>query len=232
MKRFIVRMLTAAAAAVVFSGVFFAVQYYGPAMMGVMHNGAPQEILGGAQDAAHGAYEGAAEVIGGVGDSIGIPSGGPSGTPPEVPTAGTPVPPPVPGAPVPSTPAPTEPPAHTGHPAGTVTRIVDGDTIDVDGNLRIRLALVNTPERGEPGYAEATAFTGRVCPVGATAAYDTDDGQRGGSYGRVIAKVWCAGAPDVSLNELLVMNGLAEIDSRFCLNSEFGSEQWAKQYGC
>ena len=30
---------------------------------------------------------------------------------------------------------------------GTITKVVDGDTIDVD-NVRIRLTLVNTPERG------------------------------------------------------------------------------------
>src|SRR5437879_12512058 len=39
-----------------------------------------------------------------------------------------------------------------------VTYIVDGDTLDV-GSTRIRLALVNTPELGEPGYTEAKQFT-------------------------------------------------------------------------
>ena len=33
----------------------------------------------------------------------------------------------------------------------TVTYIVDGDTLDA-GSTRIRLALVNSPEVGEPGY--------------------------------------------------------------------------------
>src|SRR5437879_13284407 len=35
-----------------------------------------------------------------------------------------------------------------------VTYIVDGDTLDV-GSTRIRLTLVNSPEVGQPGYAEA-----------------------------------------------------------------------------
>ena len=33
---------------------------------------------------------------------------------------------------------------------GVVTEIVDGDTIDVN-NVRVRLSMVNTPERGEAG---------------------------------------------------------------------------------
>ena len=41
---------------------------------------------------------------------------------------------------------------------GTVTEIVDGDTIDVN-NVRIRLSMVNTPERGENGFNEATELT-------------------------------------------------------------------------
>src|SRR2546428_10970975 len=74
----------------------------------------------------------------------------------------------------------------------TVTYIVDGDTLDV-GSTRIRLALVNTPEVGEPGYTEAKQFTAQTCPVGSQALVDEDDGQTGGSYGRMIAAVSCGG---------------------------------------
>src|SRR5207302_9701945 len=65
----------------------------------------------------------------------------------------------------------------------TVTHIVDGDTLDV-GSTRIRLTLVNSPEVGQPGYAEAKEFTNRTCPVGTQALVDEDDGQAGGSDGR------------------------------------------------
>ena len=112
---------------------------------------------------------------------------------------------------------------------GKVTRVVDGDTLDIDGQ-RIRLALVNTPERGEPGYAEATQFTALSCPVGTTAVYDTDDGQPAGSYNRLIAQVWCLnhGTGNVeSLNASLLDNGHAEILPRFCSTSEFAVEEWA-----
>lgn len=122
--------------------------------------------------------------------------------------------------------------------AGTMTRVIDGDTIVVDGDVRIRLAPVNTPERGEPGYEEASAFTRSKCPVGTTVVYDADDGQRSGSYGRTIAMVWCGGYGStssqaaVSLNALLLEAGHAEIDSRFCHASEFGDDEWALRGGC
>ena len=108
--------------------------------------------------------------------------------------------------------------------SGKVTRIIDGDTIDIDG-IRIRLALVNTPERDQYGYEEALAFTRSSCPVGSTAVYDIDDGQKD-SYGRMIAKVWCLPAGK-SLNSMLIEHEHAEILSRFCSVSEFGDDDWA-----
>jgi endonuclease YncB( thermonuclease family) len=111
---------------------------------------------------------------------------------------------------------------------GTITRIVDGDTLDI-GNTRIRLALVNTPEIGEEGYREARAFVSALCPVGSQATADEDDGQTGGSYGRIIAQVSCDGKV---LNEELLKAGLAEILPSFCARSEFGGESWAREYGC
>ena len=121
---------------------------------------------------------------------------------------------------------------------GTMTRVIDGDTIVVDGDVRIRLALVDTPERGEPGYEEASAFTRSKCPAGTTVVYDVDDGQRDGSYGRVIALVWCVGYGSTGtqaaspLNAMLVDKGHAEIDRRFCTASEFGDDEWALRGGC
>ncbi|MCS7129373.1 MAG: hypothetical protein NZ919_01860, partial [Candidatus Caldarchaeum sp.] len=38
----------------------------------------------------------------------------------------------------------------------SVYRVVDGDTFDCFPAGRVRLADVNTPERGQPGYTEAT----------------------------------------------------------------------------
>jgi micrococcal nuclease len=48
-----------------------------------------------------------------------------------------------------------------------VIRVVDGDTVDADVDagfyltlrVRFRILGVDTPERGQPGWSEATAFT-------------------------------------------------------------------------
>jgi endonuclease YncB( thermonuclease family) len=92
---------------------------------------------------------------------------------------------------------------------GTVTEIVDGDTIDVN-NVRIRLSMVNTPERGENGYNEATELTESVCHVGVSALVDEDDGQKEGSYGRLIGVVYCNGST-TSLNQILLEEGKAVV---------------------
>ena len=53
------------------------------------------------------------------------------------------------------------------------------------------LALFNTPERGENGYTEAIDFVQSVCGVGTTTLVDEDDGQKEGSFDRVIGLVYC-----------------------------------------
>ena len=108
--------------------------------------------------------------------------------------------------------------------AGPVTKVVDGDTIDVN-DIRIRLSLVNTPERGEPGFKEATDFVKKLCQ-NKDAQVDIDDGQRGSDrYGREIGVVYC---DNVNINNELIENSLGIIDKRFCDNSEFSGESWAK----
>ena len=107
----------------------------------------------------------------------------------------------------------------------TVAYIVDGDTLDV-GSTQIRLALVNSPEVGEPGYTEAKGFTAQTCPVGTQALVDEDDGQTGGSYGRIVAVVYCGG---VNLNAALLNSGNAVLVEYYCAVSEFASEPWT---GC
>jgi micrococcal nuclease len=115
-----------------------------------------------------------------------------------------------------------------------VTEIVDGDTLDVN-NVRVRLALVNTPERGENGYTEAIDLVQSVCSVGTMALVDEDDGQKEGSFDRVIGLVYC-GNDNInnkkSLNELLLEGGYAAIYQEFCGISEFSSAGWAQSRGC
>ena len=109
--------------------------------------------------------------------------------------------------------------------AGKVNHVVDGDTLDIN-DIRIRLSLVDTPERGDPGFKEATQFVVKLC-LGENAEVDMDDGQRRGSFGREIGVIYCDGE---NLNEQLMVNNLGFIDTRFCEISEFSNEKWARSY--
>ncbi|MGI0050508.1 MAG: thermonuclease family protein [Nitrososphaeraceae archaeon] len=109
--------------------------------------------------------------------------------------------------------------------SGKVNHVVDGDTLDIN-DIRIRLSLVDTPERGDPGFKEATQFVVKLC-LGENAEVDMDDGQRRGSFGREIGVVYCDGE---NLNEQLMENNLGIIDTRFCEKSEFSNDKWAKPY--
>jgi endonuclease YncB( thermonuclease family) len=113
---------------------------------------------------------------------------------------------------------------------GTITEIVDGDTIEVN-NVRIRLSMVNTPERGELGYNEVTALTQSVCPLGANALVDEDDGQKEGSYDRLIGVVYC-NYSTVPVNQILLEEGKAVVYEDFCRVSEFARDKWVTSFGC
>lgn len=113
--------------------------------------------------------------------------------------------------------------------AGFVSKVIDGDTLDIrnvenDEEIRIRLALVDTPEKGEENFDNASKFTEGLCPVGSYALFDEDDGQTEGSFGREIGLVYCEG---ILLNEKLVEHKLATIDPRFCGQSEYAQKPWA-----
>ena len=107
--------------------------------------------------------------------------------------------------------------------SGPITYVVDGDTLDIK-NIRIRLALVNTPEVGEAGYTSAKKFAVDHC-LNKNGEVDMDDGQRGGSFGREIGVVYCDG---MNLNQALMSNNLAVILTEFCDVSKFANEPWAK----
>ena len=103
-----------------------------------------------------------------------------------------------------------------------------GDTLKVYGKS-IRLTLVDAPESGEPGYDAANAFIANACPPGSFVIVDEDDGQTGGTFGRIIAVVYCDG---VNLNEVILDSGLAELFVPFCAGSEFELTVWVQTHGC
>ena len=111
---------------------------------------------------------------------------------------------------------------------GTVTKIVDGDTIHVDGQS-IRFALTSAPELSEYGGVESRNFIQTICPVGSDAIVDEDDSQTEESYGRVIGVIYCNG---MNLNQELLDADLGYLEDRFCDSSEFASDSWAQKHGC
>jgi endonuclease YncB( thermonuclease family) len=95
---------------------------------------------------------------------------------------------------------------------GTVVAVVDGDTLDVAGVGRVRLIGIDTPERGECGYAVATQALsaqalGRQVTLLAGAQDDTD------RYGRLLRYVIVDGV-DVGLAQLEQGLAVARYDSR------------------
>ncbi len=111
---------------------------------------------------------------------------------------------------------------------GNVSRILDGDTIEVDGDS-VRLVLVDAPETYDDGGPEATSFLAQNCPVGSEILIDQDDWQMYDDYGRMLAVVWCNGK---RMNEEIITQGYADLYYFFCSQSEFGDDDWAVRLGC
>lgn len=107
-----------------------------------------------------------------------------------------------------------------------VTSVIDGDTIDVEGGLRIRLVLVDAQELSESGGPEAKDTLASLC-LGTRALIDEDDFQVGEDpYGRILAVVHCRGT---NANAAMIATSYADTFFTFCSASEFGDEAWT---GC
>lgn len=101
--------------------------------------------------------------------------------------------------------------------AATVVRAVDGDTVDLDVALgfrisnrdRFRLTGINAPERGQLGWAEATAALATMIPAGSVVAIQTHHPTTRDpkdKYGRWLATVFFNGA---DINQAMVDQGHA-----------------------
>lgn len=114
---------------------------------------------------------------------------------------------------------------------GTVSRVIDGDTLDVtttEGEtITIRLALIDAPETDESGFDLAKNFMTELC-LNKNVEIDPDNNQ-GLTYGRTVAVAYCEG---VNGNEAILENGYAKIYQEFCDVSEFAYANWAKEHGC
>lgn len=103
---------------------------------------------------------------------------------------------------------------------GKCYKVVDGDTIDVEGIGRIRFVGVNTPERGESGYLSAKNFVKNKC-LGKMVGLDIDDDKNKDKYHRTLAVVY---VDDVNLNQELLKKGYAEV--MYIPPSEFNPYSW------
>lgn len=128
------------------------------------------------------------------------PSSAPPTVPPTVAPTTAPPPPPSPPPPPPAV-APL-----------TVVDVVDGDTLGTSDGSRVRLIGIDTPERGQCGYEEATAALrgltlGRAVDLVPGARDDTD------RYGRLLRYVEVDG---VDANYLMIASGraIARYDGR------------------
>lgn len=98
--------------------------------------------------------------------------------------------------------------------SATIVRWVDGDTVDMRVDLgfrmfaetRFRLFGIDTPERGQTGYAEATALARQLAPIGGTVRISTYKDQD--KYGRWLVDVFTA--EEHTVNETLLASGYAK----------------------
>lgn len=107
---------------------------------------------------------------------------------------------------------PSPPPEPTPRPRTyLVTYVVDGDTVDLANGETVRLAGIDTPERGECGYEESTAHMERLV-LGKRVTLAESDEDRDG-YGRLLRYV-DVGRTDAGLEQIRAGLAIAKYDSR------------------
>lgn len=100
-------------------------------------------------------------------------------------------------------------PAESAEEVGPVTRVVDGDTIDVllEGvNTRVRYLQMNTPERDHPCSSEATQANAEL--VANQTVRLVPDKELVDRYDRLLRYIYVG---DVLVNRVLVEQGFAEV---------------------
>lgn len=84
-----------------------------------------------------------------------------------------------------------------------VTRAIDGDTLEIEGNVKVRLKGINTPENGEPFYEEAKNFLKELENKTVEIEYSEYD-----RYGRILAHIKIK---KESINKMILQNGLGHL---------------------
>jgi len=89
----------------------------------------------------------------------------------------------------------------------TVSRVVDGDTLELSTGQHVRLYGVSAPDQGEPFYQEAKDFTTKLT-LNQTINLEYEQGYEQDKFGRLLTYVIVNGQ---NLNIELVKQGLAEV---------------------
>lgn len=90
-----------------------------------------------------------------------------------------------------------------------VQRVADGDTIVCEGNQRVRLLLIDTPELSQGTFGRQSMQTlQRLAPVGTTLRVETDVEFRD-RFGRILGYLWTDDGRFI--NEELVAAGMAVV---------------------
>lgn len=106
-----------------------------------------------------------------------------------------------------------------------VSRVIDGDTFDTTSGHRIRLADIDTPEKGESGYDNAKNFL--IGLVYNKRVYlDIDDIYRTDKYGRLVCVVYVSynSTHFKNVNKALLIRGYAVI---WNFHNEFNPNTWS-----
>lgn len=85
-----------------------------------------------------------------------------------------------------------------------VTRIIDGDTMEIESRTAVRYIGIDTPESGEPYYLEATEANRKL--VEGKKVRLEKDAEDKDEYGRLLRYVW---VDDTMVNAELVRLGYA-----------------------
>ncbi len=93
-----------------------------------------------------------------------------------------------------------------------VARVIDGDTVELTDKTTIRVAGIDTPERGQCGYTEATAAL-RTLVTGHDVTLVKAGKSNADRYGRLIRYVEVRGV-DVGMDQLQAGLAIARYDSR------------------
>lgn len=107
---------------------------------------------------------------------------------------------------------------------GSVNYVVDGDTFDVTNIGRIRLADINTPDRGETGFQEAREYVLSLI-LNHEVYLDIDDIYERDIYDRIVAVCYIRYNSSylLNVNKILLETDYAEIMN---YNNEFNPFEW------